>query len=824
MEQLGSISMNTVQNSKIKEKVLQMECYHCGDSCPNMDIQIGEKVFCCNGCRLVYELLEEKDLCAYYSLTRAPGTTPLESGISSKYSYLGDETVKRQLLNFTDGNINKVSFKIPVIHCSSCIWLLENLYRVDPGIIESKVNFLRKELSLSFLESKTSLQKIVEVLASLGYEPEINLASIRKQVQKSTDKELYLQIGVAGFAFGNIMLLSFPEYLAGNETLDLEFLSFFGYLSIFLALPVLLYSSMGYFKSAISGLKQASINMDVPISLGIITLFSRSIWHIVAGEGGGYLDSFAGLVFLLLIGKLFQKKTYDALSFDRDYRSYFPLSVTRKVKNKEVIIPLDKLKIGDRIILANKELIPADGVLIKNSSTIDYSFVTGESTPVEKISGDILYAGGLHIGSQIEMEGIKDVSQSYLTQLWNDDAFNKHNDESKITTLANTVSRYFTFIVLSVATLSAMYWLPENISLALNAFTAVLIVACPCALALSTPFTLGNTLRIFGKNHFYLKNVSIIEMLAKVRTIVFDKTGTLTLSGGSSVTFNPAKDRPYGLNPEEFQWVRSLAKQSTHPLSRRLYSAIKADQLSIITDFREYPGQGLTGNIFGNMIKLGSERLIPNAIPRTNQTMASIVQVEIKGEYRGYFSIPHNYRKGIRRMIEKLGHCFRGYLLSGDNDGEKENLTHVFGDSKNLLFNQSPYDKLNFIKNIQQQSGKVLMIGDGLNDAGALMQSDAGITISEDVNTFTPASDGILDASRFKHLPQFLKFSKISIRIIFISFLISFIYNIAGLFFAVQGTLSPLIAAVLMPASSLTVVLFTIGATAYIGKKLGFRL
>ena len=143
--------MNTVQKSKIKEKKTRIECYHCGDSCPNTNIQIGEKVFCCNGCRLVYELLEENDLCAYYSLARAPGTTPLESGISSKYSYLEDNTVQRQLLNFSDGNINKVSLKIPMIHCSSCIWLLENLYRVDPGITESKVNYLRKELSLSFL-------------------------------------------------------------------------------------------------------------------------------------------------------------------------------------------------------------------------------------------------------------------------------------------------------------------------------------------------------------------------------------------------------------------------------------------------------------------------------------------------------------------------------------------------------------------------------------------------------------------------------------------------------------------------------------------------
>ena len=324
--------MKNSRESLIEEKI---NCYHCGELCPNSEIHIDKKIFCCNGCKLVYELLKEKDLCAYYSISQTPGSSPLESGVASKYQYLDDEAVVRQLINFTNGEICKITFKIPGIHCSSCIWLLENLYQVDPGVVESKVNFLRKELSLSFFDKRTSLRALVEMLSSIGYEPEINLASLQKKVQKSTDKELYLQIGVAGFAFGNIMLLSFPEYLAFNQKIDEQFVTFFGFISIFLALPVFFYSSLGYFRSAINSLKQKVVNMDVPISLGIVTLFIRSIYHIVSGEGTGYLDSFSGLVFLLLIGKLFQKKTYDALSFDRNYRSYFPLSTTIKEKGQE---------------------------------------------------------------------------------------------------------------------------------------------------------------------------------------------------------------------------------------------------------------------------------------------------------------------------------------------------------------------------------------------------------------------------------------------------------------------------------------------------------
>jgi Cu+-exporting ATPase len=813
--------MKNQHDSITNEKII---CYHCGEQCPTGEIHIGEKIFCCNGCKLVYELLKEKDLCAYYSISQTPGSSPPESGISSRYKYLNDEAVCRQLINYTDGKISKVTFKIPGIHCSSCIWLLENLYQIDAGIIDSKVNFLRKELSLSYFEKNTSLQKIVEVLSSIGYEPEINLASLHKRVQKSTDKELYLQIGVAGFAFGNIMLLSFPDYLAINTKIDEQFISFFAYISIFLALPVFFFSSMGYFRSAYNSLKQKAVNMDVPISLGIITLFIRSIYHIISGEGSGYLDSFSGLVFLLLIGKLFQKKTYDALSFDRDYRSYFPLSATKKLNNIEVHIPLERLTVGDRILLKNQELIPADAVLIKGPALIDYSFVTGESTPVEKESGDMLYAGGMHVGSQIELEIIKEVSQSYLTQLWNDDTFTKQKEGSKITTLANEVSKYFTFAVLTIATLSAMFWLPDNITLAINAFTAVLIVACPCALALSTPFTLGNALRILGKNKLYLKNVSIIEALAKIHTIIFDKTGTLTFAKGSSPHFIPSNSIPEQLNDQETLWIRSLVKNSSHPLSRRLYSSLRSDHILPTTEFIDYPGKGLMGSVAGNHIILGSEKLVSTDQKLDVNAYTSQVKVKINDQYRGFFKIPHNYRIGMGEMIKSFSSRFRIFLLSGDNDGERGNLAKIFGDDQNLLFNQTPFDKLNFVKKIQKETGKVLMIGDGLNDAGALKQSDVGISISEDINTFTPASDAILNGNHFKNLATYLKFSRISIRIIVISFLISFLYNIIGLYFAVQGTLSPLIAAILMPASSLTVVLFTIGATTFFGKKLGFRI
>jgi len=794
-------------------------CYHCGEPCPDDRISTGDKIFCCRGCRLVFELLSEHDLCAYYDLSRAPGITPDESGVKTQFEYLDDVQLQYQLLDFDNGAVRRITFKLPAMHCSSCIWLIENLYKVNDGISSSPVNFLRREVTITFNPEKISLRQIVELLTSLGYEPEINLASLEQKVQRESTRSLYLKIGMAGFAFGNIMLLSFPEYLALKDVVPAEFSRFFGFLSLVLAFPVLFYSSTDYFHSAFNGLKQKSVNMDVPVSLGIIVLFIRSSYEIITATGPGFMDSFTGLVFLLLIGKLFQKKTYDSLSFERDYRSYFPVSVIRKTSGTINTVAISNLKIRDRILIRNRELIPADSVLIRGEGNIDYSFVTGEAQPVPKISGDLIYAGGRQVGSTLELEVVKEVSQSYLTGLWNTGTFTR-GETSDMTGLSNRVSKYFTYAVLLIALLAAFFWLPGQTARSFNAFTAVLIIACPCALALSTPFTLGNVLRIFGRNGFYLRNVSVIESLAGVSMIVFDKTGTLTRSEKSRLKFHAAPGENARLTKYETEQIAGLCLQSAHPLSRFITGHLKTAPDLKIRDIREITGEGIAGIIDEVELRVGSYRFIGLPDEAPVQDPESLVYVSVAGKYRGCFSIGAHYRPGLEEMIRRLQARYDTVLLTGDNERERGNLEILFGSRTDIHFRQSPYDKLNYIRSRRNSGARVLMIGDGLNDAGALRESDAGISLSEEVHTFSPASDAILDANSFTRLPDFLKFTRISTDIIISSFIISFFYNLIGLSFAVQGTLSPLIAAILMPLSSISVVLFTTGATNIIARRL----
>lgn len=767
---------------------------------------------------MVYQVLNDNNLCNYYTYDNHPGSTQKNTISKNKYEFLDDLEISNQLLDFSDTKLSTVTFFIPDMHCASCIWLLENLSRLNHAIQNSRVNFLSKKLTITFLTQEVTLRKIAELLATIGYEPLISPEDLEKKSESTSHRKLYYKIGIAGFSFGNIMLLSFPEYLAIDASSEV-LKQTFAYVILLLSLPVFFYCSWDYFESAYKGLKQKFINIDVPLAIGILALFGRSVYEVLMGYGPGYMDSFAGLIFFLLLGKIFQQKTFDVLNFERNYKSYFPISVTLRKGKEERIIPLSKLKVGDRLFIKNGELIPADSILFHGNGNIDYSFVTGESVLVNKTPGEKLFAGGKQVGSKIEIEVLKDVSQSYLTQLWNNFSFDKKNDAG-VTSFANGISKYFTVVILFIAVSAFIYWLSIDVDIATTVFIAVLIVACPCALALSTPFTLGNSLRIFSKNKFYAKNISIIEKLAKLDTIVFDKTGTITVQSEAGIEFIGAD-----LTSAEQQMVSTLTSNSTHPLSRQISNYVNTKSDLILEEFLEIPSQGIMANINGNTIKIGSSVFVEATLGEVKshfefgKANASVVYLSINDEVKGYYKISNVYREGISEMISSLTDKYEMYLLSGDNDSEKENLQKIFNDKSKLLFSQSPYDKLEFIKKLKSSGKKVLMVGDGLNDAGALSESNVGISIAEDITSFTPASDAILEASEFYRFNKFIDFSKKSLRIIYLSFGISVFYHIIGLGAAVQGLLSPLFAAVLMPLSSITVVVFTTLSTGFLAKR-----
>lgn len=748
---------------------------------------------------MVYRLLNKSDLCDYYNLNTAPGINRKTTVRKDKFAFLDDETITAQLVSFKDSEQTRVTFYLPQMHCSSCLYLLENLHKLQPVIISSKVNFPSKEITIIF-STGISLRNVAELLAETGYEPYISLNDIKQHKAKPARHMLY-KLGIAGFCFANIMLLSFPEYLGLGADRD-NLAGMFRIFNCILAMPVILYSALPFYRSAIGGLRHRFLNIDAPIVLAIAVTFGRSMYEILTGTGAGYFDSMTGIVFFMLAGRILQDRTYAQLSFDRDYTSYFPIAVTVIKNNIETPAALPSIKAGDTLLIHHDEIIPADCLLTRGKAWIDYSFVTGESIPVLKEVGEIIYAGGRQTVGNIELLTIKDVSQSYLTSLW-ENAGNK--TESNPSSFVHVLSRYFTWILFSIVIITAIYWLKHDANVVWKAVTSILIVACPCALLLSNTFTNGHILRILSRHKIYLKNAGVIEAMAKVDYIVFDKTGTLTYANDEQVVY---KGRP--LDELQQAAVARLASQSNHPLSRAIARKIKRHSNLTAEGFKEYAGKGLQAIILGKLYRMGSEKFIKGAAnTRTNET---VVWVEEEGHVLGCFCFSNHYRD-VDELLGALHQKHQLAVLSGDNNSEKAHLEKMLGKGVPLLFSQKPGDKLSFIQTLQKNGHKVMMIGDGLNDAPSLQQSDVGIAVADGINNFTPACDAIIEASQLPLLHKFMRLCTINKRIVIASFVLSILYNIAGLSFAVQGKLSPLIAAILMPASSLSILLLTFGCS-----------
>jgi len=769
------------------------KCYHCGDEIVGRAIVDHTHSFCCVGCQTVYSILHDNQLGDFYKFESKPGTKPKDL-IAGTYDFLELPDIRKKIILFEENNLCKLLLYLPTIHCSSCIYLLENIFKLEPAIAQCFVHFTAREASITFDSSKLKLSELASLLHRIGYPP--NFGN-RKKTKKILDKQFLLKLGVAGFAFGSIMLWSFPEYL-GIDEVNIEFRSFMSYLSLAVSIPVLVYSGNEFLISAWRALRVKSINLDIPISIGILALYLQSAFSILSGQGAGYMDSFASFIFLLLIGKWFQNKTYDSLNFDRDYTSYFPIAVRRKKGNKWEFTTIEELPVGSIIQIRNQEILPCDAILQSDEIAMDYSFVTGESETIIKKKYDTIFAGGKVIGKHAILETIQTVNRSHLTSLWNSSS---SKQTKKSTLFPHAVSKWFLIVVLLIAFIACCVWSFIDSSKMLEVVVAVLIVACPCALALSAPFTYGNAMRLLGRRGLYLKDVSVVKDMETISDIVLDKTGTLTQIS-QQVTFQGDE-----MADEDVELIFAITQSSTHPYAQALN--VFLDKLLVhknnrieLDKFEEIKGKGIYGRYQNKICLLGSA----DFLRVTPMDELSSIYVKINREYRGRFIFRSQFRSQIEQTIKKLSN-YRLHILSGDSEKDRQMLQNAFPSTTNMLFHQTPQLKKEYIVQLKKQEAKVLMIGDGLNDTGALQEAHVGISISEDVSQFTPSSDAILDAKQFYKLPYLLQIARFSKTILHVCFAFSLIYNIIGLSFALSGQLKPVVAAIIMPLSSITIVL-----------------
>ena len=791
--------------------IIDISCSHCGQSC-NQEISIDNHFFCCNGCFSVFKIIQEHGLCKYYDFEKLRNKKINRAVAGDKFTFLDNQEIIQKWVKKINEKNYAVEFRIPSLHCSSCIWLIEKLPVIEENILMARVDFERKTILVKFNE-QFSLRKTVELLNSIGYPPQItnsnSLLDNKIIEEKKIFKTRLIKLGVAGFCFANIMMMSLPEYFSSKGSDPFISNLPFGWINFVLSLPVFFYCASEFYLPAIKSIRNRFLSIDIPVFIAVLVTFIRSIYELSFGISQGYFDSMSGIVFFMLVGRVLQDRLYQPVSFNKQLDEFIPVSISKiNHDNSETEVPVSSLLIGDKIKLRHDEILPVDSVLISDYALMNESFISGESDPVSYQYGQMIFAGGCNSGGIAIFKVSEIMNSGYLRMIWNDSTQDKSYAYRYNNSYVHRVSKNFTFILIVLASIAFFIHSFESWQLAFNALTTVLIVACPCVLLLSHTFTYGFMLMHFQKFGIYFKNAFVIEDIAMANHIVFDKTGTI-LQPEKSVNWIGQN-----LNDFEKQIIFSLANQSSHYKSNQIAQYFKLIESTPVVNFKESRGEGVSGYIGSNFIEIGSSNFVLGA------NNDEFTYVKINGNLMGKFefntiAVPycHEIIKQLHTRKTKIS------VLSGDNNRDFLFLKKIIPFGSYFWFNKKPNQKANVIKDLQEQGDKVAMIGDGINDNNALLMANVGIALTNSSTGFIPSCDVVVSNKPLSKLPALFQLAKASKRIILIAFCFALMYNSVGLYFALSGTLSPGIAAILMPLSTLTIIGISLGGVSYSIKK-----
>ena len=817
-------------------------CHHCHDRCTDEVITVGGYHFCCNGCLAVYNLISAHDLCDYYDIDQTRSRASLRIGQveTAHYAVLDESEVAKGLGLISRGEEASIRLVCPAITCASCLFLLNNLSKFNPAILSSRADFADKAVTIWFRPDGIQLSEVAGVLAKLGYPPLLQppTAQGQGQTERTASRALLKRLGLAGFCASNIMMLSFPAYLGLDQQLIQQLQPVFTLLSVLLALLVVGYSAWPYYSKTWLNMRHGQLSVDFPIALAITTLLFRSLAEVGFQTGTGYFDSLSGLIFLLLIGQWMQTRYYEGLSFGHQLDQFLPFTCQVVSGQDDDSTPTTRLvstlKGGELVLVRTGETLPADlKVVSAKGAMIDNAYITGESEAVLVQEGEEVWAGAKLISGSLVGLVEKLPQQSYLAQLWK--RANQSADGKSVSTpLANAFVRWFVITTLGIALLAASYWLSSDTGLAINAFTAVLMVACPCALTLAMPFASGQAVSLLAAKGLYLKSGQVFERLAQLNQIVFDKTGTLTDVGQTDGIswYNQA-----GQKSDVPALVRSLislaSTANSHPalLAACKYlrccsqgqdpAALK--QLRLL-HIQQLLGQGIVVSTDHGLFRIGGMEFCGGAWHGQLETPAdgSVVVVAQEETILGYFLVRQPLRSGMLRMMKQLASTFALSVSTGDSAAGASVLGPIqrMIPSLSVRFNQKPEDKWIYIKGLIEAGNAVLMVGDGLNDGPAMRTATIALAVTQGGHQFNPAADALVSDKALVNLPSYLTFAKSTLRMVTVSFWLSLVYNAIGLSLAVSGHLSPMVAAFFMPLSSLSVVALAVILTRWQAKRL----
>lgn len=783
-----------------------VKCDHCTETIDQgMEIVSNENIFCCHGCKTVFQILGSNGLTDFYKIRDDEGkrSNPVNKKVHD-FTYMDDESFTSEFIYLTKKKPKSIKFYLEGIHCMACLWLIEKTPSFISGLFSARLNIGDNTAVFEFSDD-LKVSELANELTRLGYTPHpLKMNESSHNFQKKEERSELLRIGIAGAAMGNIMLYAISNYAGA----DGDYRVIFNWISLIIAVPVIFYSALPFYKTSIQAIKMKTLSIDIPLSIAMLGGFFFSAFSMFAGGDALYFDSISALVFLILLSRYFVKKATQSGLNTKGLQTFFTNRGVLK-RNSEGdfrAVHGKYINIADIVKIPSGEKAIFDLELISDKAIIDNSIITGESRPQEIVKSEMLNAGSINIGPDIIAKVSKIGESTRIGKIIKEiEASSK--GQGRTVLRADRIAKYFIALVLILTTYIGIYsYINYGLHEAIARSLALIIISCPCALAMATPLSFIKSLGQLKSTGVLVKNESVLEKINEIKHIILDKTGTLTAGKFEVLSFENNSE----LTDKDIHTItNAIEARSVHPIALSLKNFFNRFNLSSakVEEFTTINGLGIKAKVNGVQYFLGKIKKSQRENKFHNMTQVGLYNEETNSLLATY-ALGDQLKDGALEKIRDLQS--KGYVVhiaSGDNEGVVFELGNDLGIHKdNLHAEQSPEDKAELIANLKE-TGKVLMIGDGANDALALQKADVGIAVGGAVDLSLRASDIFLSTADIKVISKLITTANETNSVILRNFAFSIAYNSVGVLLALFGLVSPLLAAIFMPASSLTVVL-----------------
>jgi Cu2+-exporting ATPase len=800
---------------------LNDQCFHCGlPIAPEADFHArldgAERRFCCFGCQSVCSAIFDAGLQGYYQRTPEGvllGPPPEPPKDVEIYDF--DEV--QQEFTTCSGDLRDIHLLVEGIHCAACVWLIERGLQRVPGVQSANVNLAAKRLHLRWDNRRSKLSDVIRALTTIGYsavpyDPESAEGAIKK-----ANRAMLYRLFFAGFAMMNLLWISIALYSGASRD---EFRDFFHWAGLALATPTLLYSGYPFYRGAFGGLRGGRLTMDMPIAIGLSVTYAYSLYITVTASriGEVYFDTVTNLIFVILIGRYLEGMfRHQAVSATRRLMELQPRVAIVMHDGQEQMMPIRGVKLGDQVLIKPGYKVPVDGIVIEGHSAVDESMLSGESMPVSKSVSAQVFAGTVNTNGVLLVEvrsAMQDTTLAKIIRLVEE----AQSSKAPIQRLADTIVPWFVLVTLICATLTFFFWNARDFEIALMAATSVLIITCPCALGMATPMSIAVASGLGAKHGILVKNGLVLETLSRVNHFVFDKTGTLTEGRMSVARLHVVSG---AVAQDVLRNAAAVERLSEHSVARAIVSEAETSQLSYrdlpVAGFQAAPGLGVEAEVAGRKALLGSaEWLTRRGITLSAELQAqahelearamSCVHVAMAGVHVAVFALSDKLRCDAQQLVNELRNAgIAMTLLTGDRRRVAEAVAQQLGGME-VIAEVLPQDKDQAIRKLQQDGAVVAMVGDGVNDAPALIRADVGIALGSGTDVSVESADIVLMHNELDKVRLATLLSRRTLRTIKQNIGLSFVYNIIMVPLAMMARVTPLVAAVTMPISSLVVI------------------